>query len=186
MKRILSQTNFFDTLVSGDFDREDASWNLLFKMFCTIKYMEGDASLPPFPEHMCIIAHICNNKGKWGRGFVLDLAKTHPKSQQSYLKLSSFPLGTIQMVYSKDKTSVCNMIAQDGLPSKTNPVPCKVNYLRKCLRSLAAFVKETNPFTFVCMPRIGCGYGGLVWETIEEIIQETLLDVGICVFVFDK
>lgn len=44
-----------------------------------INYIKGDAT-QPIGENNKIIAHICNNEGKWGVGFVLAVSKKMEKT----------------------------------------------------------------------------------------------------------
>ena len=47
-----------------------------------INYVTGDATEPIIRP--CIIAHICNTEGKWGKGFVLALSKKYPLAEEGY------------------------------------------------------------------------------------------------------
>lgn len=48
-----------------------------------IQYIKGDAT-QPIGEGKKIIAHICNDKGGWGRGFVVALGGRYPLAKSSY------------------------------------------------------------------------------------------------------
>ena len=39
----------------------------------SIRYVEGDATRP-LGNDPCIVVHICNDFGAWGRGFVLAIS----------------------------------------------------------------------------------------------------------------
>jgi len=51
-----------------------------------ITYLEGDATDPQglTPHENKIIAHVCNDIGAWGRGFVLSLSKRWPHAEKAY------------------------------------------------------------------------------------------------------
>lgn len=71
----------------------------------TISYVVGDATEPlgagPF-----VIAHVCNDLGRWGAGFVLALSKRWKQPEAEYRRwfrgaaadLPSFALGEVQFV----------------------------------------------------------------------------------------
>lgn len=48
-----------------------------------INYIVGDATDPKV-EGNKIIAHVCNDIGAWGRGFVLTLSRKFPEAERSY------------------------------------------------------------------------------------------------------
>jgi len=66
-----------------------------------INYIKGDATVPQ-AKGTKIIAHICNNLGGWGKGFVLAVSKRWPEPEQEYRKWhrnranNDFELGNIQ------------------------------------------------------------------------------------------
>ena len=68
---------------------------------------------------------------------------------------------------------VANMVAQHGLPSRTNPRPLNLTALEACLQSVASVARGDTMVTVV-MPRIGAGFGGHTWTDIEPIITRTL------------
>ena len=63
-----------------------------------------------------------------------------------------------------------------------NP-PIRYEAVKKALQQVANFALENN--AKVQMPRIGCGLAGGTWDKIEAIINETLLEKNIEVFVCD-
>ena len=46
----------------------------------TIKYLLGDATSPDLSTRP-LIAHICNDIGAWGKGFVVPLGQKYPKAK---------------------------------------------------------------------------------------------------------
>jgi O-acetyl-ADP-ribose deacetylase (regulator of RNase III) len=135
-----------------------------------------------------IIPHICNNKGGWGRGFVLSISNEWEKPEQSYRKWynsrTNFKLGFIQLVNVEDRIYVCNMIAQDGYKSEQNPRPISYEALSKSLQKLVNnnWIQQNKNNITIMMPRIGCGLGGGKWEEIEKIISNIMLDFEIEVY----
>lgn len=149
-------------------------------------FVKGDATNPLHEGHK-IIAHICNDTGGWGAGFVLCLSKRWSKPQEDYLEWfnskKGFVLGEVQFVNVQNDISVANMIAQRDIEPINNVPPIRYDALKKCLAKVAKFALQNS--SSVHMPRIGCGLAGGEWEKVENIIKQTLLDANVDVFVYD-
>lgn len=154
----------------------------------TIQYIKGDATTPQ-SEGIKIIAHICNDIGGWGKGFVLAISKRWENPEAEYRKWyrerakNDFGLGSVQLVKVENYIYVINMIGQKGIKTGSNGVPIRYEAVQQCLEKLAVIAKELN--ASVHMPRIGCGLAGGKWEQIEPIIEKTLLANEIPVTVYD-
>ena len=152
-----------------------------------IHYLKADATVPQ-AEGNIVIAHICNDIGAWGKGFVLALSKRwkYPEKQykQWYKQGEGFALGAVQFVKVENDIWVANMIGQHHIykDENGNP-PIRYEAVKKALQQVANFALENN--AKVQMPRIGCGLAGGSWDKIEAIINETLLEKNIEVFVCD-
>lgn len=151
-----------------------------------ITYLAGDAT-HPIGHGLKIIAHVCNNRGRWGRGFVLAISHRWPVARQRYLEMYRpglpIPLGTVQFVPVESDITIAHMVAQDGLRSRQNPAPLRPSSLAICLEkvSTAAFQCQAS----VHMPRIGCGLAGGKWAEVEPLICRTLCAQRVPVFVYD-
>jgi O-acetyl-ADP-ribose deacetylase (regulator of RNase III) len=149
-------------------------------------FVKGDAVNPLHEGHK-IIAHICNDVGGWGAGFVLSLSKRWLKPQEDYLEWfcskKNFALGEVRFVHVQDDISVANMIAQRDIEPIEGVPPIRYDALKECLAKTAEFALKNN--SSVHMPRIGCGFAGGEWKKVESIIQKTLLKAGVDVFVYD-
>lgn len=164
-----------------------------------IKYLKGDATRPESWDN-AIIAHIVNDDGKWGKGFVMAISRRWPEPEERYRAWykdrdrpsSGFKLGavrfvavkTIDTVLNQDKKVwVANMIAQHGIRGPGNPTPIRYGALSLALAHVADFAKKNN--ASVCMPKIGSGLAGGDWEKIERIILETIDSQGVSVTVYE-
>lgn len=153
-----------------------------------INYLVGDATDPQVPGNK-IIAHICNDIGAWGAGFVMAISKKWPEPENIYNEWHQrgrnfgvpFKLGFLQFVAVEDDIVIANMIGQHGVRSKDNQKPLDLDALKQCLEILSNRAYLTN--ASVHMPRIGCGLAGGKWEEVEPIILEAL--DGIDVYVYD-
>lgn len=151
-----------------------------------IHYLRGDATRPELRGPK-VIAHVCNNKGGWGKGFVLALSRRWPEVEASYRRWykngKGFELGAIQIVQVTPEIWVANMIAQDGYASSSNPTPLQYPALRKCLEHVAI---EAGGFSAtVHIPKIGTGLAGGDWALIEPLLEETLAKRHVYVYTLE-
>lgn len=156
-----------------------------------IKYIKGDATAPE-GEGNKFVCHVCNDEGRWGRGFVMALSRRWKRPEMLYRtwhrggKESDkvrFKLGEIQLVQVENEITVVNMIGQKGIRKWGNKPPIRYDAVKACLEKVAAYAKKHD--ASVHMPRIGCGLAGGKWEKIEEIIQSVLCKNNIEVTVYD-
>lgn len=165
-----------------------------------ITYLTGDATNPArVPGERIIVAHVVNDEGVWGRGFVVALSKRDPRPEQAYREwharacLNRMPrLGrVVEVPYSplgprtsSFNTWVANMCAQRGWRrGDGDPQALDLDALKLCLSDLARRVNE-GVYTRVVMPRIGCGLGGGKWSDVEPLIDETLCSKGVDVTIY--
>ena len=166
-----------------------------------IIYTTGDATKPNSDTELTVIAHVCNNVGKYGAGFSGALEKTFPGVEKTYRDEERYRLGQTILHYIDDEERwhrnnwlqlhrmrvVAHMIAQ------TDPHPrdgsCKLDYdaLAECLSDLRKVIQVDISLKQVTaslhMPRIGAGLAGGDWRRIERIIQDQTS--GIPVLIYD-
>ena len=153
-----------------------------------IEFLQGDATQPQCSGNK-IIAHVCNDIGGWGKGFVLAISKRWPEPESEYRKWhrnrakNDFGLGAVQVVETEKYISIANMIGQRGTKTGSNGPPVRYDAIEECLRSVANHAIERN--ASIHMPRIGCGLAGGKWEKIEPIVQSVLCAADIQVYVYD-
>lgn len=169
-----------------------------------LRYRTGDATDPkPLANEPMVIMHVCNDQGAWGAGFSGALSRKWPEVERIYRSRPSYILGQISdlVEVSLGTIWVCNLVAQHGFqeynwkagagPRWRHPY---VRYwaIRKGLRALSVQIlgalpwgPEPNQWASVHCPRLGCGLAGGLWEEIEPILQEELVDRGIKVVVYD-
>lgn len=153
-----------------------------------INYIKGDATAPQ-AKGIKMIAHICNNIGGWGKGFVVAISKRWKEPEEAYRKWhrdranNDFKLGSIQIVQVEEYIYVANMIGQQGIKTGSNGVPIRYEAVEECLEKLAEKALELG--ASVHMPRIGCGLAGGKWEKIEPLIEKTLIANNISTTIYD-
>jgi O-acetyl-ADP-ribose deacetylase (regulator of RNase III) len=152
-----------------------------------INYVIGDVTQPVGEGHK-IIAHICNDKGGWGMGFVKAISKRWLSPELNYRAwyegkqptMPPFQLGSIGIIPVEQDIAVANMIAQHGYSSANAPA-IRYDALEQCLHAVAVMGYDSS----IHMPRIGCGLAGGTWKEVEPIIQRTLIVANIPVTVYD-
>jgi len=166
-----------------------------------INYVIGDATYP-IGDGPKVIAHVVNDVGVWGKGFVLAISKKWPGAKKRYLDLAkplclssgkyerrvNLRLGDVHLVAAEPGIWIANMVAQRGLISASNPIPLQLDALAECLAvvksmALAVDAQGVPSHASVHCPRIGCGLGGSTWENVEPIIMREL--DGVDVYVYD-
>lgn len=147
-----------------------------------IKYVKGDATAPQGKGNK-VIAHISNNIGGWGAGFVLALSKKWKQPEavyrteaKKYIDNNEYlPLGNVQFVQVEKDIVVINMIAQSGTISRLkdkNLPPIRYEALERCLEKVNQYCVDHNATLHA--PRFGAGLAGGDWNKIEEIIESTM------------
>lgn len=129
-----------------------------------IRTVRGDVTEPV--GNQPVIAHVCNNVGRFGAGVALAIANKYPHVREAYMSMEYYFLGQIQTVRETDFPVVVNMIAQDGIGRSKRRL--HYGHLARCLHLLEDGF-DTN-YTFH-MPRIGAGLAGGSWEIIRELIE---------------
>ncbi|WP_369179950.1 macro domain-containing protein [Streptomyces mutabilis] len=153
-----------------------------------IRYVRGDATVPS-AKGVKVIAHVCNDLGGWGKGFVLALSRRWPQPEAAYRAWhrdrasNDFGLGAVQFVQVEPYVWVANMIGQRGTRTGSKGVPVRYEAIDTALGRLADKAAELD--ASVRMPRIGCGLAGGKWSRVEPLITEGLARRGVPVTVYD-
>jgi O-acetyl-ADP-ribose deacetylase (regulator of RNase III) len=153
-----------------------------------IDYVRGDATVPSV-KGVRVIAHVCNDIGGWGKGFVLAVSRRWPEPEKEYRAwhrdraANDFGLGAVQFVQVERYVWVANMIGQRGIRTGSKGVPVRYDAIDTALGLLAERAAELG--ASVHMPRIGCGLAGGKWSRVEPLVTERLVRRGIAVTVYD-
>lgn len=156
-----------------------------------IRYLKGDATSPQAPGPK-IIAHVCNDIGRWGKGFVLALSQRSPEPERAFRQwfaqrqANDFGLGAVQFVQIEPGTWVANMIGQHKVRVKGDggEPPVRYEAIEQCLEKLAARALEEG--ASVHMPRLGCGLAGGRIEKIIPLVERALASHDVQVFLYSR
>jgi O-acetyl-ADP-ribose deacetylase (regulator of RNase III) len=153
-----------------------------------LRIVRGDATCPQ-ARGMKIVAHVCNDLGGWGKGFVVAVSRRWPEPERQYRAWrrgragSDFGLGAVQLVQVQADIYVANMIGQRGMRHGSGGPPVRYPAIERCLNTLADHAARLR--ASVHMPRIGCGLAGGRWELIEPLITTSLCERDIATTVYD-
>ena len=153
-----------------------------------IIYTVGDATKPEGIGSK-IIAHICNDIGAWGKGFVLAISKLSPAPERAFREWyanrehNDFALGAVQFVSVSSDILVANMIGQHGIRASRGVPPIRYDAIETALKTVGEKAQAEN--ASVHLPRIGCGLAGGKWSEIEPLIERQISASGVPVFVYD-
>ncbi|MFE5794327.1 macro domain-containing protein [Streptomyces sp. NPDC056503] len=154
-----------------------------------IEYVRGDATAPQ-GKGVRIVAHVCNDLGGWGKGFVLAVSRRWPEPEAAYRRWyreragNDFGLGAAQFVRVSPYLWVANLVGQRGIRTgRSTGVPVRYEAIDRALGHLGDKAVELG--ASVHMPRIGCGLAGGRWERVEPLVRERLVERGIPVTVYD-
>jgi len=139
-----------------------------------ITYLQGDAT-SPIHDGQIIIPHICNDKGRWGAGFVLALSKRWAKPEAGYRCLKDYRLGDVQFYTVEKDILVANMIAQHDTKQWRGISPIRYESLAICLHTVNVLAESITGGCSVHMPKIGAGLAGGDWGVIERIINSMVM-----------
>ncbi len=158
------------------------------EILSSIRFVRGDATAP-VGDGLKIIAHVCNDIGAWGKGFVLAVSRRWSRPEEAYREWfaggakDGFALGQVQLVQVDPSIWVANMIGQRGIRRSASGPPIRYEALAQCLDQVAEKALELD--ASVHMPRIGCGLAGGEWSQVERLVQDNLSDRGVPVTVYD-
>jgi len=161
----------------------------------------GDAAMASYGKGPKIIVNVCNDQGRWGKGFVkaiTDRWGRHPgKMYRQWHKAGAdagFGLGAAQLVTLSPTMSVANMIGQNGKKTSSKGPPVRYNAIREALSSVCAHAAVQG--ASLHMPRIGSEYDGNGFDgsgfehcsefgRIEAIILSVMSAHAVDVYIYD-
>jgi O-acetyl-ADP-ribose deacetylase (regulator of RNase III) len=153
-----------------------------------LRIIRGDATSPQASGPK-VIAHVCNDLGGWGKGFVVAVSRRWPEPERDYRQwhrhraANDFGLGAVRLVPVRPDIWVANMIGQHGIKRGSAGPPIRYEAVERCLTTLGDHALRLG--ASVHLPRIGCGLAGGRWERIEPLVVAALCDRDVAVTVYD-
>ncbi|MGI5239558.1 macro domain-containing protein [Dactylosporangium sp. CA-139066] len=153
-----------------------------------LRIIKGDATSPQAAGPK-IIAHVCNDLGAWGKGFVVAVSRRWPEPERAFRQWhreragNDFGLGAVQLVQVRPDIWVANMVGQRGIRPSRNGPPIRYDAVADALRLLAGHAARLG--ASVHMPRIGCGLAGGRWDRVEPLVVAALCERDIATTVYD-
>jgi O-acetyl-ADP-ribose deacetylase (regulator of RNase III) len=129
-----------------------------------------------------IVAHVCNDIGAWGKGFVVAVSRRWALPEREFRRVRP-GLGETQLVRVETDVWVANMVGQHGIFRRAGGPPIRYEALAECLATVAGHAQRLE--ASVHMPRIGAGLAGGDWSRIEPMIVAALCAQGIDTTVYD-
>ena len=134
------------------------------------------------------VPHVCNNIDLFGAGFAGQVGDKFPTVKTNYHLLGknflSKNMGYSQILKTKEtepykhKLYFVNMIAQNGIKSRTNPRPLNYYGLVKSMVSISKYMENNTGLSNnsenveIHCPRFGCGLAGGSWDFISDLIDD--------------
>ena len=133
------------------------------------------------------ICHQVNCRGVMGAGLAVQIAGRWPQVYKEYHDLCegnwwyhTSPINTIQIVPINENQSVINMFAQENF-GRDDRRYTSYDAFWLCLGQI---LDKTKPEDTIAIPfGIGCGLGGANWSVIRQMIETTLEDRNVFIYV---
>ena len=152
-----------------------------------IRLLHGNV-LEPRGSDPKIICQMVNDRAtKWGGGVARQAAKLFPEAQNDFThSFLDIPrgerLGRVIFNRVDDGIMIASMIAQEGFGPSSFP---RIRYgaLEQCLVAVSS--RALDKKASIHMPRIGTGAAGGDWDTIQEMLDDTMIRSGLSVTIYD-
>jgi Zn-dependent peptidase ImmA (M78 family)/O-acetyl-ADP-ribose deacetylase (regulator of RNase III) len=152
-----------------------------------VNFVHGDVLKAQGSETRVICQLVNDQARSWGGGVARSAAKAFPAAHRDFSNwITSLPknrrLGDVHFAQTNQNMFIASLVGQEGFGPSPTP---RIRYaaLEKCLAKISDFASSKS--ASVHMPRIGSGESGGSWDTVQEMVQDTLIADGIPVTVYD-
>lgn len=131
-----------------------------------IKYMSGDM----FESKAECLVNPVNCEGCMGKGVAYLFKTKFPENNKSYIKAckeKTLHVGTIH-VFKERETTIVNFPTKNRWRESS-----KLSYVETALDALVEALPTLNVAS-IAIPALGCGCGGLDWQTVKELMEKKL------------
>ncbi|HEC87952.1 MAG TPA: hypothetical protein ENI52_01395 [Thermoplasmata archaeon] len=128
------------------------------------------------------IVNTVNCKGVMGKGLALQFKKKYPQMFNEYKKKcgkGEIKIGVLDTYKAEDGRLIVNFPTKYDWRNKS-----RIEYIEAGLKYFVEHHKEWG-IKSVAFPQLGCGEGGLEWNTVKKIMEKYLnnLDIDIEIYV---
>lgn len=132
-----------------------------------VEYRTGDL----FSSDADALAHGCNCQGVMGAGIAVQFRKRFPEMFREYRARclnGTFGVGSCFAWDAPDGKTIYNLGTQQypGACARLEDVKTSL------ITMLTMPHKANHPIKTIALPRIGCGYGGLNWFDVKNVIEQ--------------
>lgn len=128
------------------------------------------------------LVNTVNTVGVMGKGIALGFKQRYPLNYIMYRNAcirKALNTGNVLTVKENDGKIIVNF------PTKQHwKDPSKYEYVETGLKALKKAIIEYK-ISSIALPALGCGLGGLNWETVKQLIETELGSIEATVFVFE-
>lgn len=135
-----------------------------------IKYTTGDM----FQSGAECLVNTVNCEGYMGKGIAYQFKLKFPENNKAYIKAckdKTLHVGTIH-TFVENGITIVNFPTKDKWRENS-----KISYIETALDVLVERLPKLNVKS-VAIPPLGCGNGGLDWQTVKELIQKKLKPIA--------
>jgi O-acetyl-ADP-ribose deacetylase (regulator of RNase III) len=146
-----------------------------------IQYIKGNL----FTSNAKVIVNTVNTVGVMGKGIAADFKKYYPEMFSQYKKLcdeGKFNIGEL-FLYKTSNKWVLNFPTKKHWRGKST-----LEYIEEGLKRLVQDATRLQ-ITDIAMPKLGCGNGGLEWDTqVKPLVEKYLkkAPINVSIYDFDK
>ena len=132
------------------------------------------------------LVNTVNTVGVMGKGIALQFKEEFPKNFATYAKACrSGELIPGKLLITKELNRAGEEKIIINFPTKLHwRNPSKYEYITEGLAELVKVISEHN-IKSIAIPPLGCGNGGLDWNIVKGMIEETLKNVDIDIYIYE-
>lgn len=118
------------------------------------------------------LVNTVNTVGVMGKGIALQFKKVFPENFELYTKACKSKKVVIGTMFVTKTTDLIDQKYIINFPTKKHwKEKSKAEYIQKGLRDLVR-VMQDKQIKSIAIPPLGCGLGGLAWESVRSLIEE--------------
>lgn len=128
----------------------------------------------------CLVNTV-NCEGFMGKGIAYQFKEKFPENNKNYVdacKSGNFSVGNV-LFFSENGKTIANFPTKDKWREKS-----KYSYIEDGLKDLVKGAVERK-ISSIAIPPLGCGNGGLNWNTVKTMITDTFQNIPVTAIVYE-